>query len=331
MYLKTDSFVVESNIHFPTDLSLLFDSTRKCLDTILLLKKEVAVSYWGKLDVWSGKLKTSYRDVSEIHRKKGKNYKSRLEAATKVYLTVVKEISKRVVLTLMEMSSEFNVIALILVTSLKKYHDYLLKLSDQVDRRILKGEKIPHGEKIFSIFEDHVEWLQKGKAGKKVELGHNVLITTDQYHFIVDHEVMVKVTDKEVTIALCDRLVEKFKTGYNKKSISFDRGFYTLLAKKYISKEFELVVMPKPGKKTITQQEEESKDAFKFRQKKHSTVEANINELEHSGSDKVRDKGLTGFKKYVSWSVLSYNLKRLGKIVIAKRKKVIQEALQRRA
>jgi len=48
----------------------------------------------------------------------------------------------------------------------------------------------------------------------------------------------------------------------------------------------------------------------------HNAVESNINELEHSGADKVRDKGLDGFKKYIAWSVVAYNLKRLGRIVM---------------
>lgn len=151
-----------------------------------------------------------------------------------------------------------------------------------------------------------------------MELGHRVLITTDQYHFIVEHEVMLNKTDKEVPIQLGNRLKEQFKTGYKLSSISFDRGFYSLLSKKFLSDIFDLVVMPKAGKKSLAQESEESKAPFKEGVNKHSAVEANINELEHCGANKVPDKGLDGFQKYVAFSVLSYNLKRLGKIVIEK-------------
>ena len=41
---------------------------------------------------------------------------------------------------------------------------------DQIHRRVILGEKIPHGEKVFSIFEEHTEWISKGKAGVPVEL-----------------------------------------------------------------------------------------------------------------------------------------------------------------
>ncbi len=74
--------------------------------------------------------------------------------------------------------------------------------------------------------------------------------------------------------------------------------------------------MPKAGKKSAKQEMKESEEQFVEKKRKHSAVEANINELEHCGANKVPDKGLNGFKKYVAWSVLSYNIKRLGKVVM---------------
>lgn len=147
--LKTDSYVVESNIHFPTDLWLLWDSARKCLDTVVLLKKQVKVEKWGKLSVWQTKVKQGYRHASNIHRKKGMNYKFRLRAATQSYLDVVRQISDRVVVTMYELRSVNNVIALFLLKSLKNYHHYLLKLEDQVARRILKEKRFLTGRKYF--------------------------------------------------------------------------------------------------------------------------------------------------------------------------------------
>ena len=67
-----------------------------------------------------------------------------------------------------------------------------------MERRIIKGEKIPHKEKVFSIFEPHVEWVYKGKLHRPVELGHNVIITTDQFQFILDHKVLEKETKKTI-------------------------------------------------------------------------------------------------------------------------------------
>lgn len=317
LVLKSDTFVVESNIHFPTDLNLLWDSVRKCLDTIEWLSVHIMLSGWRKLKDWYRKMKKLYRACSNIHRKKGKNYATRLSAATTKYLKFARLLLAKVDLLLGDMTGGVSIIVEGLKISLLSYKGYLEKFIDLVDRRILQGEKIPHGDKIFSIFEPHVEWLTKGKEGKKVELGHNVLVTTDQYNFIVDHEVVIKQKDAALVLPLVKRLGKSYGGDhYNLKSISFDRGFYSGPVKKALQGYFEQVIMPKPGKKNHEEENEELQKSYEKLRKKHSAVESNINELEHSGADKVRDKGLDGFKNYMAWSVVAHNLKRLGRIVM---------------
>jgi hypothetical protein len=64
--LKTDSFVVESNVHFPTDYNLLWDSTRKSLDMVMkFLKKHSDIEGWRKIDEWYRKIKNSMRAVGK--------------------------------------------------------------------------------------------------------------------------------------------------------------------------------------------------------------------------------------------------------------------------
>jgi len=317
LVLKSDTFAVESNIHFPTDLNLLWDSARKCLDTIEKLRQYVMMSGWRKLKNWYRTIKKLYRKCSNIHRKKGSNYASRLSTATTAYLESARVLLDKVIVLLAEIKGTADIMVEGLIISLLSYKSYLEKFIDLVDRRILQGEKIPNSDKIFSIFEPHVEWLAKGKQGKKVELGHNVLVTTDQYNFIVDHEVIIKQTDSALALPLGLRLVELFGADqYSLESISFDRGFYSGPVKQVLQKHFQQVIMPKPGKKNHEQTNEETQKSFEKLRKKHSAVESNINELEHSGADKVRDKGLGGFKNYMAWSVVAYNLKRLGRVVM---------------
>lgn len=316
---KTDSYVIESNIHFPTDINLLWDCIRKCLDTINgLLQQDVALTGWHKRNYWRKLLKKCYRTTGLIHQKKGKNYKPRLKDATSQYLVKCEELKKKIDQSEEELinSSIVSIPVMGLMESLAYYKGMLVKHIDLVNRRIIKGEQIPHEEKVFSIFEPHVEWIQKGKHHKKVELGHNALITTDQFHFIVDHKVMVDQRDAAQPIELSNRLIQRFSTGYLLESISFDKGFYSKLNKDNLKKKFKQLVMPNKGKPSVEQQEENCDPVYIQLRKKHSAVESNINELEHSGLNKVPDKGLDAFKKYVALGVLAYNLKRLGKIVI---------------
>jgi len=292
---------------------LLWDSLRKCFD---LLEKIGPIPGFRKLEFWKKKVYYSYRSASNVHRKKGKNYQVRLQKVTKEYLKNASLVLLRVKNGVASLRGKVDVSDEILLDLVEEFYNWGIKHEDLVRRRIILGEKIPHSEKVFSIFEPHAEWLQKGKPGNKVELGHNVSVTTDQWGFIVDWEVVEKKADKQLTVALGKRLEDWFKEGYRLKSISFDRGYYSALGEKSLKKIFDKVVMPKPGKKTESRLEAEAEDTFTELRRAHSAVESNINELEQSGANKVPDKGLHGFKKYVGWSVLAHNLKRLGRLVI---------------
>jgi IS5 family transposase len=313
----------------------LWDSLRKSLDTIEQLDRHHNLSGWRKRKDWYKKVKRAYRKTSNIHRKKGHNYKARLRQSTKQYLAISGQVSARVKQSRIDLApyAAIDLLLMALLKQLEYYHEMVDKHIDLVERRIIKGEKIPHQEKVFSIFEPHTEWLQKGKPNNKVELGHNVLVTTDQFHFIVDHKVLEKQTDATQPIELSKRLKDRFGEGYCLDSISFDRGFYSHLSKRSLQKDFKQLVMPKKGKKTAEQEEQEASKTFVALGNKHSAVESNINELEHSGVNRVPDKGLHGFKDYVALGVLAHNLKRLGKMVMEQRllKTVIRPGKARKA
>ena len=81
MRLKTDSFVVETEAHFPTDYNLLFDSERKCIETI----KKLGIPGWRKSNIWTKRLKGLMRELGRVSSSGGKNKTERLEKATKAY------------------------------------------------------------------------------------------------------------------------------------------------------------------------------------------------------------------------------------------------------
>ena len=82
----------------------------------------------------------------------------------------------------------------------------------QIDRRVLQGERIPHEEKVFSLFQPHTEWISKGKAGVPVELGLRVCVMEDRDRFILHHQVMEKRTDDQAAMSMVDETRERFPT-----------------------------------------------------------------------------------------------------------------------
>lgn len=328
--IKMDSYVLEGNIHFPTDMNLLWDSGRKCLDVIeYFLKAGVTLSGWRKYDYTYKNFHRHYRRISEVHRKKGKNYQERLKPAAEKYLAVSKKLSNKIEQSMKELcdlvsQGALSVLQYLTIEDLRYYLKMLDKHRDLVCRRILKGEKIPHKEKVFSIFEPHIEWISKGKMHKKVELGHNVVIATDQYQFIVDYQVMIHQSDPEMGLLLGQRIIETYGAEHQITSMSFDRGFYSSTVKQALSKDIEQIIMPKPGKKSIIIEQEENQSTFVELRKAHSAVESNINQLEQNGLNRCPDKGENGFKRYAALGVLAYNLHHLGKQLMQQKAQVKQ-------
>lgn len=320
--LKSDSYVLETNIHFPTDLNLLYDSVRKGLDVIKELTAISDIKGWRKIKHLYSSTKSLYRNASQqVFRSNGKNEQQK-RRAVKDYLHHCIGLQQRFDEVIKTPPVGFDVEQIIsCIKALKYYSDYVKKFADQVERRLLKGETIPAEEKIYSIFEEHTEWINKGKLNRKVELGHLVLVTTDQYHFIVDYKVMEKQKDASQIESLQQRILKKFvnKTIY---SHSFDKGFWSKNNLQLLQQsDIEQVILPKRGKLNKEEQQRQGSKEFKQLRRAHSAIESNINMLEHHGLNRCMDKGLHRYKRSAGLSVLAYNLHQLGNVLLAKEKK----------
>ena len=314
--IKSDTYVLETNVHFPTDLNLLWDSCRKAIDIMRYCIKHYGLPGWRKHNLWRSSLKSSLRSTGKACSSTSKNKAQAVQKQVSEYLRLAKELEEKVAQSAQHLyqSPLFDAKLLAILEGLSYYQEMIKKHIDLVDRRLIKGETIPSEEKLFSIFEPHTEWISKGKQNKKVELGHKILIATDQYHFILHHQVVEGKADSELTIPLADKLLSRYK---NIESLSLDKGFYSKENKDLLSLAIPRVVMPKKGKLNVAEKEEEAQKKFKTLRNHHSAVESNINQLEHNGLDRCPDKGLKNYRRYVSLGILSYNLHRLGKILQA--------------
>jgi phage terminase Nu1 subunit (DNA packaging protein) len=310
--VKTDSFVVESNVHFPTDYNLLWDSTRKAMDIISwFIDKYPNIEHWRKLNDWYKTLKNLSRAVGQASSGGGKGKDKRMKYAANKYLTKARAFRDKLKvsqndLPIIELIDMANIIRL------ERFIELLNKHIDLVDRRIIKGENIPHQEKLFSIFEEYTEWITKGKRRPSVELGKKLSITTDHFGLILDYVIMENQFDSQIVQSTANRVLSKFAI----KSWSFDKGYWHKDNKELLSLFVEELIMPKKGKPNKQEIEEENTPNFKKQRNKHSAVESNINELEHRGLDRCPDKGFYGFKRYIGIGIAAYNLRRIGKELI---------------
>jgi transposase, IS5 family len=277
--IKVDTYVLETDVHFPTDLNLLWDAGRKCVDLIEKYRDQLGYDLpgWRKAKDWRRRLKGLERLTSKIVYGGGAQKEKRVKAAVREYL----------------------------------------QCGDLVERRLLAEETIPAEEKVFSLFEPHTEWIQKGKQRPNVELGHRLLIATDQHQLIQDYDVPVGGVDVDQSVPVADRLLGRYGEGAI-ASMSFDKGFTRAGDRELLNLYVPEVVMPKRGKKNTVEMERESEKKFVALRKQHSAVESEINSLEHHGLNRCPDVGLPGYLRYVGYGVMSYNLHIIGRELLAR-------------
>ena len=153
-----------------------------------------------------------------------------------------------------------------------------------------------------------------------MELGHSILVASDQWGFIVEHQVVEKEAEVSLSIPLAERLLNRFGEDAI-ESISFDKGFYKRENKELLSLYIPEVIMPRKSRKNQEEQAEESGRTFKNRRHKHSAVESDINRLERHGLDRCMDKELHAFKRYCALGVVAANLHKLGNVLQEKARK----------
>jgi IS5 family transposase len=317
---KTDSYVLQTNVHYPTDLNLLWDAQRKCLDLIVRLMSRYQLPGWRKAKVWRRQLKTQMIGLTRLASGGGPNKEERRQAAAREYVRESYRFEEKLFEAMRSLPAPQSVVELMQRTSLEYFHTMLIKQMDLVERRWIGEEKIPHHEKVFSLFEPHTEFIKKGKLFPPVELGHKVVLTTDQHELILDYRVMdQQPNDRQETIGVADRLAGRYGAG-NIASLSFDKGFSREEDRQLLELYIPEVIMPKCGKRNQDQLQRESRRRFRLLRNQHHAVESDINCLEHHGLDRCPDKSLEGFKRYAGLGVLAYNLHKIGKHLIEKQR-----------
>lgn len=314
--VRVDSFVVETDVHYPTDINLLWDAMRTLIAIVAGLCEDVGIAGWRQSAYRLRQLKKLFRAAQRSKQSTAKDAGKRaakqadVRDAHRAYV----EQAETLLGQLRETRGHL---------ALFKTPDWLLEQIDlylgdadrqinQIRRRVLCGQSIPHEEKIFSIFERDTEWIVKGKAGVPVELGLRVAVVEDQHRFILSHHVMQKTTDDQVAVTLIDQAHASFPAI---SAASFDKGFHSPANQTALAERLSRVVMPKKGHLSATDRERQNDPEFIRLRRRHAAVESAINALEVHGLDRCLDHGLAGFKRYVALAVVARNIHRLGAIL----------------
>ena len=320
---RCDSFVVETNVHYPTDINLLYDAMRKVVELSARLCEARALPQWRQYAYNVRHLKRLMRTAQNRKRSQSRSeeHKDKNRAliieAHQNYLAVAqcylqKAQDTLALLATLKDNGFRSPLDLACKIEIEGFMGHAKRQIDQVRRRVILGETIAHEEKVFSIFEPHTEWISKGKAGVPVELGLKVCILEDQHRFILHHRVMAQQSDAQVAVSMVREAQKRFQ---HLDACSFDKGFHTPQNQDQLKEHLEQVVLPRKGKLSSQAQGLEHSEEFLKARRQHSAVESAINALEVHGLDRCPDHGINGFRRYVALAVLARNIHRIGAIL----------------
>jgi hypothetical protein len=317
--VRVDSFVMETNIHYPTESTLIRDGLRKVLGLCVELAGRIGAGGWRQHKHLHKKARRLSRQIGRIAARKGNNYQKRLKGNYRELLTLAEMIlgrAEKLRRRLKRRAPDVELLAL--DADLTNFIERTRHVCGTARRRVLQGEHVPNSEKLFSIFEPHTQLYKRGKAGKPVQFGRQVLIYEDGAGFITHAYLLPREADDRDVIVEQTRAVQKRLQGRIRRA-SFDRGFHSPENQEQLAEIIAHPCLPMPGKTQAKQQEEEATIEFRQARQHHPGIESAIAALQSgNGLVRCRDRTEPGFERYIHLGVLGRNLHLLGKIVIAR-------------
>jgi IS5 family transposase len=317
--MRVDTTVVETNIHYPTDSTLLGDGARVLTRTM------------KKVEEQAGKLTRKVRDrtrsvnrrvfaIALAARHKGADGEERRRKQYRELLRLSRQIlndTKRVMNEVEDLSKNKKSKLQPLTTVLAEMEDRVRQVVRQTKARVFDGLTQMPG-KVVSLFEPHTEIIRKGKASKPTEFGKMVQVQEAENQIVTHYEVFdERPSDRELLL----RAVEEHERilGRVPRMVAADAGFYSQAQERAVlDKGVRWVAVPNRSTRSAERKKLETSRWFKKAQAWRTGCEGRISVLKRRhGLNRCRYRGVEGMKRWVGFGVIADNLINIGKAMVA--------------
>jgi IS5 family transposase len=306
---RPDSTAIETNIHYPTNNSLMWD----CIKTFDRILARLAEETGGVIRGRRYKKQAKKHFFKINNTKPGEKRQETVKKQLKLLRTSINQAETA--LAALPSLRYLDDYAGALAGELKRLLPKAEKVYSMTHRHELLGEKVPNEDKLYSIFEDHTDIIVKGS--REATFGHKVNLATGKSSLIIDCRILDgNPSDKQTFVGVIDRIKENY--GVVPRDVTTDGGFASLenqrLAKDrgIVNIVFNKIV---GSLKNLT-----SSMNIETRLKKwRSGIEAVISNLKR-GFDIFRCEWKTRahFDAKVYWSVLAYNIRVMTGMLVSK-------------
>jgi len=322
--LRADTTVVESDIHWPTDATLLWDTVRVLTRLIGQLRKIVPAG----LPLFSNHKRSARRRMQILQRMSSAQRQHQQVPVYRELLKITQEVlsaSRRTAVATEKLAKK-NLTDPVTIAALRRQIIHYCAIGDRVldqaERRILKGEQVPASEKIYSIFEPHTDLIKRGKVNKPVEFGHKVFLAESACGLVTQYRVLDGNPPDEDHVESCLKTHKK-TFGSAPEVFATDRGFDSTHNQKLCRKaRIACASIPQRGGiKTAKRQALEKTPEFKKAQRFRAGIEGRISVLFRGrGMKRCLSSGKQRFDLFVGVTVLANNLLKIAELLDQKHK-----------
>ena len=311
---RMDATVVENEVHYPTDSSLLWDSYRilaRCMSRILGF-----FSSLPKMRFHKDKTKKLHLDITRFSKSTRKERKKSCKHNMKKLCGVVERTCNKALPIVQQaqqllINSERSVPQKV-QSSIKYLLDKIPVIKQIVSAgfRRLHGENVPLSEKIFSLFEDHAEMIIRGRAGIPFEIGHKIFLSQSRSKIILDYKVLDKCKpDTELLGDMIERHEERFGAG-SLQIVHADKGCRNKEDEmKKLSRQVTHICVP-------SRLRDLSEPRLVESQKFRAGIEGSISCLKrHFGLARTRKRSFKSFCSDIGLSIFCHNLRIIAKML----------------
>jgi transposase, IS5 family len=313
--LRVDTTVVETNIHWPTDATLLWDTVRTLTRLVEDLHRKLPKGVTG----FTNRTRSARRRMQAIQRMTARQREQQQTPKYRELIRITEQVVQdaKPVGTAAQAIKGLDIVAGLAIDALCKQITAFCELGDRVidqaRRRVLQGETVPTEDKIYSIFEPHTDLIKRGKTLKPVEFGHKVFLAESAQGLITDYQVL---DGNPVDSAQVQASLERHQEIFHQvpECYAADRGFHSTENVQHCQQVGvgQVCIPQRGGQRTEEQQALERSPAFKKGQRFRAGIEGRISVLFRGrGMKRCLLKGRERFEILVGAAVLANNLMRI--------------------
>jgi transposase, IS5 family len=319
--LRIDGTVVETNIHHPSDSTLLYDGVRVLSRTVRKAKQVLQDAPAAARTLFRDRTRNAKRQmkrIMEVARQRGEDAAGRLQTAYQQLLDVAAAMVDQAQQVGGALHGQTSAAAQRLAETLDHYVPFVEQVIDQTTRRVLQDEQVPASEKVVSLFEPHPAIIRKGKPGKPTEFGRVIWLDEVDGGIISRYAVLDGNPDETAHLApSLDHHLQRFKG--SPRLLTGDRGIHSSSNERYATEHgVKYVVLPKPGAKSRKRLAHEQQRWFGRGRDWRAGIEGRISGLKRRhGLARCRNHGEAGMERWVGWGIIAHDLRVIAKATAA--------------